>query len=165
MSTEGIKASLKQRGVRLTRQRQILLDLIDKSGQHLDAERLYQLAKEQDPKLNRVTVYRTLKMLKAGGLVDELDLMHVEGEQHFYETRMKQEHAHIICLRCGRVEEFFGEPLQKLRRQVEAHFGFQVVLARTEVGGYCSNCQRQRTQEMQDAAAHVPPRTRAGRGS
>jgi len=64
--------SLKQRGVRLTRQRQILLELIDKTGEHLDAERLFQMAKERDPKLNRVTVYRTSKMLKAGGLVDEL---------------------------------------------------------------------------------------------
>lgn len=151
----GIRDSLKQRGVRLTRQRQILLDLIDKSGQHLDAERLYHLAKEQDPKLNRVTVYRTLKMLKAGGLVDELDLMHIGGDQHYYETRMKQEHAHIICLRCGKVEEFFGEPLQKLRRQVESHFGFQVLLARTEVGGYCSYCQTLRKQEMRSAASGV----------
>jgi Fur family transcriptional regulator, ferric uptake regulator len=170
MANEGIKASLKQRGVRLTRQRQILLELIDKSGQHLDAEKLYHLAKEQDPKLNRVTVYRTLKMLKQGGLVDELDLMHVEGDQHYYETRMKQEHAHVICLRCGKVEEFFGEPLQKLRKQVEAHFGFQVVLARTEVGGYCSHCQVLRTQEMQAAAEAAPAaqpehRHRGQRGS
>jgi Fur family ferric uptake transcriptional regulator len=153
MALEGIKDSLKQRGVRLTRQRQILLELIDKSGQHLDAERLYLLAKEKDPKLNRVTVYRTLKMLKEGGLVDELDLMHIGGDQHFYETRMKQEHAHIICLRCGKVEEFFGEPLQKLRRQVESHFGFQIVLARTEVGGYCSHCQVLRANEVKEAAA------------
>ena len=94
------------KGVRLTRQRQILLDLIDKTGQHLDAERLYLLAKEKDPKLNRVTVYRTLKILKEGGLVDELDLMHHLGDQHYYETRLKQEHAHVICLRCGKVEEF-----------------------------------------------------------
>jgi Fur family ferric uptake transcriptional regulator len=153
MALEGIKDSLRQRGVRLTRQRQILLELIDKSGQHLDAERLYLLAKERDSKLNRVTVYRTLKMLKEGGLVDELDLMHIGGDQHFYETRMKQEHAHIICLRCGKVEEFFGEPLQKLRRQVESHFGFQIVLARTEVGGYCSHCQVLRANEVKEAAA------------
>jgi Fur family ferric uptake transcriptional regulator len=153
MAIEGIKDSLRQRGVRLTRQRQILLELIDKSGQHLDAERLYLLAKERDSKLNRVTVYRTLKMLKEGGLVDELDLMHIGGDQHFYETRMKQEHAHIICLRCGKVEEFFGEPLQKLRRQVESHFGFQIVLARTEVGGYCSHCQVLRANEVKEAAA------------
>lgn len=153
------KKTVAQNGVRLTRQRQILLDLIDKTGQHLDAERLYQLAKERDPKLNRVTVYRTLKLLKEGGLVDELDLMHQAGEQHYYETRRKQEHAHVICLSCGKVEEFFGEPLQKLRRQIESHFGFQVVLARTEVGGYCAHCQSLRAREMEEAGA--APRRKA----
>jgi Fur family ferric uptake transcriptional regulator len=165
MAVAGIKDSLRERGVRLTRQRQILLDLIDKSGQHLDAERLYLMAKEKDPKLNRVTVYRTLKMLKAGGLVDELDLMHIGGDQHFYETRLKQEHAHIICLRCGKVEEFFGEPLQKLRRQIEQHFGFEVLLARTEVGGYCSHCQALRGQEFEVAAAESAAKGRSGRTS
>ena len=154
MTTSGatIKSSLRQRGVRLTSQRQILLDLIDKSGEHLDAEQLYRLAKQKDTKLNRVTVYRTIKLLKDSGLIDELDLMHFTGDQHFYETRLKQEHAHVICLRCGKVEEFFGDPLHKLRRQVEAHFGFQILIARTEIGGYCANCQHMRAQEMQEAA-------------
>ncbi len=151
MAPETIKGSLKKRGLRLTRQRQILLELIDQSGAHLDAEGLFQLAKERDPKLNRVTVYRTLKMLKEGGLVDELDLMHFTGDQHFYETRLKQEHAHVICLRCGKVEEFFGEPLQRLKNRIEAHFGFQVVLARTEVGGFCSHCQALRRKELEEA--------------
>lgn len=147
------KGSLQKQGIRLTRQRQILLDLIDKSGQHLDAESLFQLAQEKDSKLNRVTVYRTLKLLKQEGLVDELDLMHYGGDQHYYETRMKQEHAHIICLRCGKVEEFFGEPLQKLRRQIEGDFGFQILLARTEIGGYCSHCQVLRSREVEQATA------------
>lgn len=157
MAIEGIRDSLKERGIRLTRQRQILLDLIDKSGEHLDAERLYNLARQEDPKLNRVTVYRTLKLLKQGGLVDELDLMHLGGDQHYYETRMKQEHAHVICLRCGKVEEFFGEPLQRLRRQIEDHFGFSVLIARTEIGGYCSHCQVLRAREMSEAAEAAPP--------
>ena len=152
MPVDSIKGSLKEKGVRLTRQRQLLLELIDKSGEHLDAERLFQLAHERDPRLNRVTVYRTLKLLKQGGLVDELDLMHYGGDQHYYETRMKQEHAHVICLGCGKVEEFFGEPLQKLRRQIESHFGFQILLARTEVGGYCSHCRSLRAREMEQAA-------------
>jgi len=151
MAIESIKGSLREKGVRLTRQREILLELIDQTGQHLDAERLFQLAKEKDPKLNRVTVYRTLKMLKKGGLVDELDLMHHEGDQHYYETRLKQEHAHVVCLRCGKVEEFFGEPLQRLRKQIESHFGFQILLARTEVGGYCAHCQTLRALELQQA--------------
>ncbi len=150
---------LTQSGKRLTRQRKILLDLIDRTGEHLDAERLFQMAKQADPKFNRVTVYRTLKMLKEGGLVDELDLMHQAGEQHFYETRRKGEHAHVICLACGKVEEYFGDPLTKLRRQIESHFGFQVVLARTEVGGYCSHCQALRARELEQAAeqARVKP--------
>src|SRR6059058_4686732 len=151
VSLSDMKNSLRERGVRLTRQRQILLDLIDKSGKHLDAESLYQMAQALDPKLNRVTVYRTLKMLKEGGLVDELDLMHYGGDQHYYETRTKQEHAHVICLRCGKVEEFFGEPLQRMRKQIESHFGFQVLLARTEVGGYCSHCQVLRAREVEQA--------------
>jgi Fur family ferric uptake transcriptional regulator len=148
--------------VRLTRQRQILLELIDQSGKHLDAETLFQLAKEKDAKLNRVTVYRTLKMLKESGLVDELDLMHYGGDQHYYETRLKQEHAHVICLRCGKVEEYFGEPLQRIRRQVEQNLGFQILLTRTEIGGYCANCQTVRAEEVQRASpvradAPAPP--------
>src|SRR5678810_1321249 len=95
MASSGIQDSLRERGVRLTRQRRLLLDLIDNSVVHLDAESLYQMAKEKDPKLNRVTVYRTLKLLKEGGLVDELDLAHFEGEKHYYETRLKQEHAPV----------------------------------------------------------------------
>jgi Fur family ferric uptake transcriptional regulator len=143
--------TLREKGVRLTRQRQVLLDLIDKSGQHLDAETLYLKARETDPKLNRVTVYRTLKMLKESGLVDELDLLHKDGDQHYYETRMKREHAHVICLRCGKVEEYFGDPLARIRKEVEDTFGFQIALVRTEIGGYCSHCQALRAAEMEAA--------------
>jgi len=167
MALESIRGSLKDKGVRRTRQRQILLELVDKSGHHLDAEKLFQMAQEKDPKLNRVTVYRTLKLLKEGGLVDELDLMHYGGDQHYYETRTKQEHAHVICLRCGKVEELFGDPLQRLRRQIEAHFAFQIVLARTEVGGYCSHCQVLRAREIEDAREQsldgLPPAPFRGR--
>jgi len=159
MSTGAIQHSLRERGVRLTRQRRILLDLIDRSGLHLDAESLYNMAREQDSKINRVTVYRTLKMLKEGGLVDELDLAHVDGEKHYYETRLKKEHAHIICLRCGRVEEFFGEPLTALRSQVVTQLGFEIAFARTEIGGYCSHCQVLRAQDAQAEATPAGARS------
>lgn len=153
MAGDTTKGSLQQRGVRMTRQRQILLDLIDKSGKHLDAESLFHLAREKDPKLNRVTVYRTLKLLKLEGLVDELDLLHHKGDQHYYETRMKREHAHVVCLRCGKIEEYFGEPLLEMRNQVQKTFGFELVVIRTEMGGYCPNCQMAREQELREAAA------------
>jgi len=151
-----IESSLKQLGLRLTRQRRLLLNLIEQSRVHLDAEHLLRLARQRDSKINRVTVYRTLKMLKDSGLVDQLDLMHWEGEAHYYEARMKPEHAHVVCLRCGRIEEFYGEPLQKLRRSIENHFGFQILMVRTEVGGYCSHCRTLLTREMKQVA-HKPP--------
>ncbi|MBM3768077.1 MAG: transcriptional repressor, partial [Acidobacteria bacterium] len=117
------------------------------------AESLFHLAREKDPKLNRVTVYRTLKLLKLEGLVDELDLLHHQGDQHYYETRMKREHAHVVCLRCGKIEEYFGEPLLDMRTQVQKTFGFELVVMRTEMGGYCPNCQMAREQELREAAA------------
>lgn len=164
LAMRNTRDTLEERGIRLTKQRKILLEIIDQSGAHLDAERLYQLAKERDPKLNRVTVYRTLKLLKESGLVDELDLMHYAGDQHYYETRMKQEHAHVICLQCGRVEEYFGEPLRALRMQIQESLGFEIVAARTEVGGYCSHCQALRSAGQGTATMpshHAPERSGA----
>lgn len=147
-ANSAIQAPLKKHGIRLTRQRELLFELIHNSHRHLNADQLYELAKERDPKINRVTVYRTLKVLKQEGLVDELDLLHYEGDQHYYETRLKREHAHIVCLRCGTVQEFFGAPIGAMKEQVEADFGFQVGVMRTEIGGVCADCQSQdRLQE------------------
>ena len=149
--------SLQDHGVRMTRQRRLLFELIDASGEHLNAEALYKLAKQRDSRINRVTVYRTIKLLKQEGLVDELDLLHHQGDQHYYETRLKREHAHVVCLRCGRVEEFFGEPLKRLKQQIETHFGFRIVVARTEVGGYCANCQVSAAREAEELRNGVEP--------
>jgi len=162
MNVASIKASLKERGIRLTRQRQILLELIDETGRHLDAERLYELAAQRDPKLNRVTVYRTIKMLKDARLVDELDLMHWSGDQHYYETRLKQEHAHVICLKCGKVQEYFGPPLRRLRRQIESTLRFQVLTFRTEVGGYCADCKALPAQDSASGPAEQATPNAAG---
>jgi Fur family transcriptional regulator, ferric uptake regulator len=140
-STSTVQAPLRKHGIRLTRQRELLFELIHNSHRHLNADQLYEMAKKRDAKINRVTVYRTLKILKQEGLVDELDLLHIEGDQHYYETRLKREHAHVVCLRCGSVQEYFGEPLAEMKSQIERSFGFKIELARTEIGGYCADCQ------------------------
>ena len=156
-----VRAPLRKRGIRLTRQRELLFEIINNAHDHLNADQLYELAKKRDPKINRVTVYRTLKLLKNEGLIDELDLMHFGGEHHYYETRLKQEHAHIVCLRCGAVQEYFGDPLRSLREQVESGFGFQILVSRTEVGGYCADCQNsQPSKDLSSRGGETGPSRR-----
>ena len=97
-----LQNALLSRGIRLTRQRRIILEIIETAKQHLDAAQILRKAAKIDPDINRVTVYRTLSLLKRHGLVDELDLLHVKGEGHFYERRPQRDHMHMTCLRCGR---------------------------------------------------------------
>ena len=55
------RAPLQAHGIRLTRQRELLFEIINNAHRHLNADQLFELAKKRDPKINRVTIYRTLK--------------------------------------------------------------------------------------------------------
>src|SRR5215469_7782025 len=92
------------RGIRITGQRRILVETIQNSDRHLDAASLLILAREHDKRINRATVYRTLELLKKLRLIDELDLMHLNGEKHFYEAKTTIDHVHLACFQCGRIE-------------------------------------------------------------
>jgi len=132
---------MQSRGLRLTGQRKVLADLLDGAREHLDAESVYRLAHRKDRGIHRATVYRTLKTLKKLGLVDELDLMHVTGERHYYEVRPSVFHIHLVCTSCGRVEEPGGRFWDDLKRRVERESGFKPEAVRLEMGGRCSRCR------------------------
>ncbi len=134
-------AELAARGIRVTRQRRTILNVIETANRHLDASQILRKARRQDADIDRVTVYRTLGLLKRHGLVDELDLMHLQGEKHFYERRTPREHLHMTCLRCGRVTEYESRLFDKLKQQVETDCRFRILVARMEMGGYCASCR------------------------
>ena len=139
---ETLAERMRARGLRMTSQRLILADLLDSAEEHLDAERAYELARRRDPHIHRATVYRTLNTLKRLGLVDELDLMHVSGDRHFYEIRPSVFHIHLVCLSCGAVEEPSGPVWQELRGRVLEETGFKPEVVRLEMGGRCIACQQ-----------------------
>ena len=143
---EGLLERMKARGIRLTGQRKILAELLEAAEEHLDAESVYQLAKAKDETIHRATVYRTLNKLKKLGLVDELDLMHVSGERHFYEIRPSTLHIHLVCTTCKRVDEPDEAFWDDLKRRVENENGFRPEVVRVEMAGVCAACLRKRAR-------------------
>ena len=137
-----LQAQLLARGVRMTRQRRTILGVIETADQHLDVGMILRKARKADPSIDRVTVYRTIKLLKRHGLVDELDLLHLRGDKHYYERHPQREHLHMACLRCGKVMEFESDLFERLKGQVERDCRFHIIVTRVEMGGYCADCRR-----------------------
>jgi Fur family transcriptional regulator, ferric uptake regulator len=136
-----LQAALASRGLRLTHQRRTILSIVETAKQHLDAAQILRHARKVDPGIDRVTVYRTLKLLKRYGLVDELDLMHMQGEKHFYERRPQRDHIHMACLRCGKIAEFESDLFERLKGQIQRECQFHILVSRLEIGGYCAVCR------------------------
>lgn len=135
---------LVSRGFRMTHQRKLLVDLIQKADRHLDAVDLWHRARVFDSTINKVTVYRTLSLLKRQGLVDELDLMHMNGEKHYYEARTNRDHLHLACLQCGAIMEFESPLFEKLKSQIKKEQRFTIQVVRMEVGGVCASCRNKK---------------------
>jgi Fe2+ or Zn2+ uptake regulation protein len=135
-------SELSSHGVRLTAQRRALVETIQEADRHLDAATLLELAKRRNAKVDRATVYRTLELLKKMRLIDELDLMHLNGEKHFYEVRTDHDHMHLACFQCGRIEEFVSPVFEKLKGEIAKQNQFDIRVIRLEVGGFCRTCRR-----------------------
>ena len=131
---------LVSKGVRMTSQRKALIEVIQGASKHLDAAGLLALAREREPGIDRATVYRTIELLKKLRLIDELDLMHLEGEKHYYEVKTTQDHLHLACLGCGRIEEYVSDLFEGLKSEIAKQTGFAIRVARLEVGGMCKEC-------------------------
>src|SRR6202142_1221294 len=128
---------LATRRVRMTAQRRLLVGIIQDSPRHLDAATLLEIARKQDPDIDRATVYRTIALLKNRGLIDELDLMHIEGEKHYYEAKTNRDHCHMACFGCGSILEYSSPAFEALKAEIASRSGYQIAAIRLEVGGTC----------------------------
>jgi Fur family transcriptional regulator, ferric uptake regulator len=132
---------LANKGIRLTSQRRVLVDIIQMADRHLDAASLLELARKKEPNIDRATVYRTIELLKKLRLIDELDLMHLQGEKHYYEVKTRHDHVHLACFQCGRIEEFSSVLYEQLKTEIASKAGFELRVARLEIGGRCRSCR------------------------
>ena len=147
---------VESKGIRLTAQRRALIETIQEATTHLDAAGLLKLARERDPGINRATVYRTIELLKNLGMIDELDLMHLDGEKHYYEVRTEQNHLHLACFGCGKIIEFATPAFESLKQEIAAKNDFEIQVIRLEVGGYCIACATKREKHLHEQHKPCP---------
>ena len=136
-----LQKELGARGIRLTKQRRVLLRVMETAQRHLDAGEIFERAQKIDSDITRVTVYRTIDLLKRQGLIYELDLLHLRGDRHFYESHGPRDHIHVACLRCGKVREVESDLYEQLKKQITHDTGIEISVARTEIGGVCADCR------------------------
>ena len=130
----------KKLGKRSTAQRQLLLEIIRRAEGHLDADELYQQARQRHPALSLSTVYRSLRLFKELGLVEEHQF---DDARRHYEVKSRIRHHHLVCLGCGRVLEFQCPSAERLKSRLSREEGFRVADAEVRLVGYCSKCQEQ----------------------
>ncbi len=138
-SLEGNRRVLNVTGLRATSQRALILEIIHHG--HLDADEIYRQARIKQPHLSLSTIYRTLRMFKKLGLVEEL---HFDEAHHHYEMKPSSEHQHLVCLNCGKIMEFEYPLSQKMKRDIARGKGFEVTGVEIRMTGYCSKCRQDR---------------------
>ena len=132
---------LHKNGKRLTPQRLKVLNLFQNigAGNHLSAEDVHAELIACDSKVSLVTVYRTLRLLVQMGFLHELELS--EGG-HRYELFSNDfpNHHHLICIRCGKTEEFENEKVLEAGKIAAKRFGFKLIESTLNVRAICPNC-------------------------
>ena len=132
-----LEDALRGAGRRVTAQRRLILQVLEESNGHLDAEALYERVKTRDPDASLATVYRTLAVLREIGLVE----VHQLGQDHgHYEAVGQEPHYHFACLRCGKVIEFDTPLVAQVERDLSAREGVRVTSTQLHVSGYCARC-------------------------
>ena len=137
-SGESLQDALRSAGRRLTSQRRLILQVLEESDGHLDADALYDRVRARDADVSLATVYRTLAVLREIGLVEE----HRLGEDHgHYEAVRQEPHYHFTCLRCGQVIEFDTSLVAQIEQALSEQKGVRVTGAHLHVSGYCAQCK------------------------
>lgn len=127
------------KGLRSTRQRDIILDFFLATHQHVSVEELYLKIKSVHPGIGSATVYRTLKLLVEAGLAREV-LLH-DGQTRYEHVVEGEHHDHLVCTCCNSVVEFENATIEKLQDEIATRHGFYIKSHKLELYGLCARCR------------------------
>lgn len=135
---------LKSVGLKATASRMRILELFQRAHdagteRHVTAEDIYKQLLAEDIEVGLATVYRVLTQFESAGLI----VRHYFGnDRATYEVDDGAHHDHIVCTRCGRVEEFMDKEIEKRQKQIASRMGFELESHSLSLYGVCSDCRK-----------------------
>lgn len=141
IAKEKFLAFVARKQLRLTAQRQSIIDVVFSTDEHFTADQLFEWSKKRDSSVSRATVYRTLPLLTESGLVREMDFGKVEK---YYDPNYAEHphHNHVICLDCKKIFEFDNDKLARLETEISRQMGFTVASNRLQIMARCDDLKK-----------------------
>jgi len=135
-----LKKIVKQKGLKYTEQREIVLCILIHAKDHLSAEEVYNEVKLEHPESNIgiATVYRALSFLEEVDLITSITFGS-DGKK--YESNTKSHHDHLICTECGKIVEFLDEEIEKRQERIAKKNKFKITNHSMQLYGICEDCQ------------------------
>ncbi len=131
---------LRNAGLKVTLPRLKILQILERrvDERHLTAEKVYKILLSEDEDIGLATVYRVLTQFEAAGLVTR---HHFEGGNSVFELASGDHHDHILCIKCGKVDEFTDEIIEARQKQIAADLGYELTDHGLYLYGLCPNCK------------------------
>ncbi len=137
---------LRTRALKLTPQRKRIFEVVFATHEHFSADTLYGwVTSAEGRKVSRATVYRTLSLLLEGGFIEALDAG--RGELVYEHVLGHQHHDHMVCIECGKIEEFYDERIERLQEEACERKGFELVDHDLRLRGFCRACRKKRPSD------------------
>jgi Fur family transcriptional regulator, ferric uptake regulator len=131
---------LKQQGLPITQQREVVADVVFNSREHLSVEDIEARLKERGERIGKATIYRTMEILVRSGLVEDHDFG--DGFKRYEHLFGGQPvHQHLVCDHCRKVTEFRSRDLERIQDEVSREHGFLPSRHRLEIHGLCADCR------------------------
>jgi len=136
---EGVIELLRQRGLRMTPQRRVIVSEIMRTQGHISPTALARRVQGELPGVNASTIYRTLSVLEEAGVLAHA---HLEGGAEYHRAE-DAGHVHLACSRCGAEDDLSLDEADALQQLIEQHHGFLPDLTHFAISGLCAECRRE----------------------
>lgn len=135
---DGLFRALREQGMRVTPQREMILTVLHDLEDHATVEEVYRRVQGRSSAIDISTVYRTLELLQSMNMLATVEAQ--DGQRRYALRHSHDEHAHLVCSECGEVMEVDSQPLLDLARALRRQHGFELAINHVTLSGRCSAC-------------------------